>query len=377
MGTHFLDDRPRTGDTDILKISSNIYTQADCIAVRSAFFRTNMKHIFIFAVCLIYAAASIAQTYKTDVLGGRYECRAVNQPEAYDGKVCCTIIRQKSQTESNKAIVYVHGYNDYFLQSALGDSANAHGFNFYAVDLRRYGRSLMEHQDAFFCKKLSEYYQDIDSTIAEALNQGNTSVVLMGHSTGGLITSLYMEEGSMRQKISALVLNSPFLDWNNGGLLEGVMIPCVSAVARVLPKMTVARSGVESQYAVSLLADKKGEWTYNTDWKMPNGHHKKAAWVHAIHHGHKKVQAGMHIQCPVLVMSSDTSVVETDTWNEAYRRADIVLNAEEIRLYGAGLGKKVTLQTIPGGKHDLLLSEQDARTLAYKSIFDWLVQNGL
>ena len=87
------------------------------------------------------------------------------------------------------AILYVHGYNDYFFQRELGDSVNARGYNFYALDLRKYGRSLRPHQDAFFCKDLGEYFADIDTALATIRSEGNERIWLMGHSTGGLITS--------------------------------------------------------------------------------------------------------------------------------------------------------------------------------------------
>src|SRR5699024_12605461 len=43
----------------------------------------------------------------------------------------------------------------------------------------------------------------------------------------------------------------------------------------------------------------------NTDWKMINGHPKKAGWINAIQEAQKTVQKGIGLDCPVLVMSSD------------------------------------------------------------------------
>ena len=39
-------------------------------------------------------------------------------------------------------MLYLHGWNDYFFQTHLADAFAALGFDFYALDLRRYGRSL-------------------------------------------------------------------------------------------------------------------------------------------------------------------------------------------------------------------------------------------
>ena len=48
-------------------------------------------------------------------------------------------------------------------------------------------------------------------------------MVLYSHSTGCLEASLYMREGKFRERIDALVLNSPFLDWGFGGILEAFL----------------------------------------------------------------------------------------------------------------------------------------------------------
>ena len=112
----------------------------------------------------------------------------------YEGEVVCTLVKRTTDNNTHDAILYVHGYNDYFFQRELGDSVNARGYNFYALDLRKYGRSLRPHQDAFFCKDLGEYFADIDTALATIRSEGNERIWLMGHSTGGLITSYYLHE---------------------------------------------------------------------------------------------------------------------------------------------------------------------------------------
>ena len=44
--------------------------------------------------------------------------------------------------------------------------------------------------------------------------------MLYGHSTGGLEASLFLREGSQRDRISACILNSPFLDWGGASMLD-------------------------------------------------------------------------------------------------------------------------------------------------------------
>ncbi|MBO4806803.1 MAG: alpha/beta hydrolase [Paludibacteraceae bacterium] len=311
--------------------------------------------------------------YHDDILGNGYQCRTIEQPDDYDGKVVCTLIKKTAPTESKKAIVYVHGYNDYFFQRELGDSINAHGYNFYAVELRKYGRSLLPHQDLFFCKKIDEYFADIDTTIAIAKMEGNENILLMGHSTGGLCLSLYMGQKKGGIPIDGLILNSPFLDWNLSKFTENITTPCVSALGAIFKRVKVQGASDEPcGYAQSLHKQYHGEWEFNTDWKKPEGHPKRAGWVRAIHHGHKKAHKGLNIECPILVMSSDTTAEETFQWNEILKHADIILDVKEIQSYGAKLGKNVTQAIIQGGVHDLILSTKESRDEAYRTFFEWM-----
>ncbi len=312
--------------------------------------------------------------YLPDKLGDRYLFRTIHMPDDYDGKVVCTLVKKETDLKTDKAVLYVHGYNDYFFQSQLGDSVTANGYNFYAVDLRKYGRSILEHQDPFFCKNLKEYYADVDTSLGIIRSEGNKEIYLLAHSTGGLITSLYLHDHALPLPVKGLILNSPFLDMNMSWLLEKIGIPLVSFIGIFCPRMKVQGYG-EPHYSHSLLEDHNGEWNYNTDWKKLNGHPKRAGWIRAIHRGHKKAHKNLEITCPILVMSSDRSARENEGWHDKYLRSDIVLDVEDIQKYGARLGNRVTLDTIPDGMHDLILSSEPVRNITYQTIFKWLRNN--
>lgn len=48
-----------------------------------------------------------------------------------------------------------------------------------------------------------------------------------------------------------------------------------------------------ASYAHSLLKQFKGEWEYDTNWKMINGYPKKAGWIKAIQEGQRQVKKGL------------------------------------------------------------------------------------
>ncbi|MEG8036484.1 hypothetical protein QP157_14580 [Sphingomonas sp. LR61] len=43
-------------------------------------------------------------------------------------------------------VLYVHGWSDYFFQREMAEHLEALGARFFALDLRKYGRSLLPHQ---------------------------------------------------------------------------------------------------------------------------------------------------------------------------------------------------------------------------------------
>ena len=68
-------------------------------------------------------------------------------------------------------MLYLHGFNDYFFQTHLADAWLEAGFDFYALDLRKYGRSLGEHQTPNYITSLEAYQFLTDPAYADLLGQ--------------------------------------------------------------------------------------------------------------------------------------------------------------------------------------------------------------
>lgn len=327
------------------------------------------------AICAI--VISQAQSYYTpDLLGRGFEKHVYDLPDDYHGKVVATLIRKKNDAPVQRAVLYVHGYNDYFFQKEMAEQFVDSGFNFYAVDLRKYGRSILPEHYPFEVRDLGEYFVEIDSAVCTIKNEGNKEIVMMGHSTGGLITSLYCNERKENLQIDALILNSPFFEWNYNATYRNFLIPFVSWLGSFMPDMTLADEKIPSAYGQSLLQEYYGEWSYNTDWKMLQAPGQRFSWIRAIDKGHDKVQAGLDIPCPVLVLFSDKSISD-EKWSAGFQEADAVLNVDDIARYGLMLGKDVEEKAIPGGLHDLVLSRSDVRNTVYETIFKWLASKHL
>jgi len=326
--------------------------------------------LILAALAMLAVPLAASTPWATDILGPEYEYSYVDQGADYAGPVRCTVVRLRDGRAGGDAgVLYVHGFNDYFFQAEMGPRFAGHGYRFYAVDLRKYGRSLMPGQKPFQARHLDEYFADIDSALAMMEADGVRRVVLAGHSTGGLITSMYLAR-NVRPQIRALVLNSPFLDWNQSKLEERVLVPAVRTLSPLVPGLKIPQGGSDL-YARSLLRRYGGEWDYDTLWKMPHSPAVEASWIAAIDEAHDIVQRDPRICMPVLVMHSDRTLGAGDPDSLA-GRCDVVLDVTDIDRYGRGLGPDVTVVTVPGGLHDLALSAPAVREAMYSYLFRWL-----
>lgn len=318
---------------------------------------------------LLFSVHGNAGDWRPDTLGKGYEMQYVEQPDDYSGPVRCTVVRHLAKHPNGTAILYVHGYNDYFFQTEMAQRFADRGYDFYAVDLRKYGRSILPGQRRFELRDVKEYYPDINAAIGLMKSDGVRRIVLMGHSTGGLITSCYMAKDPSPE-VKALILNSPFLDWNLSKFQEKILVPMVRATSKLFKKINISQ-GSDSTYAKSLLKPYGGEWEYNTDWKLINSPDVQTSWIAAIDRAQSIIQHDPDIKVPILLMHSDASLKKGDDPARA-SQTDAVLDVEDISRYGRRLGPEVTEVTVPGGLHDLALSAPDVRNLMFSDIFAWL-----
>lgn len=317
-------------------------------------------------------------SWEKDPLMGHsgYEMEQVKQPDDYSGPVVSTVVRRLPEGKRPKrAVLYVHGYNDYFFQDSMGREFNDSGYGFYAVDLRKYGRSLLDGQRRYEARNLNEYFPDIDSAITRMRRDSVDEIILMGHSTGGLISSLYMENHPAPE-IKALILNSPFLDWNFTGTTRKVSIPVGAAAGKLFPNIKISQ-GDGSAYGESLLKSKHGEWEFDTTLKLLHPAPVTLGWVRAIDQGHKTLMRnGRAITVPIYLMHSKRSV-NLDEWSPEAQQADAVLNVDSISARGRRIGYDITEATVDSGLHDLVLSAPNIRREVYSHIFNFLKRKGL
>ena len=287
--------------------------------------------------------------------------------EPADVEMVTTLIRRAPAERHHRAVLYVHGWNDYFFQTHLADHLTDLGFDFYAIDLRRYGRSLRRGHLHGFITDLDDYGAELAAAV-DVIGQSHDQLVLMGHSTGGLIISLWA--GKNAGRIDGLILNAPWLDFQGLAMIRTLSSPVIDALGSSLPTsvLKLPDSGLTAR---TLHISQGGEWDYDLDLKRTPSAPIRVGWLRAILLGHQRVAAGLHIDVPILVLASSTSELAR-RWHDGLRTVDTVLDVEKITRRATQLGRCVTIVRIDEAVHDVILSAPSVRKIAMEEISRWI-----
>jgi alpha-beta hydrolase superfamily lysophospholipase len=276
-------------------------------------------------------------------------------PEVGDEDLVATLVR-RNKRHHPRAVLYIHGWNDYFFQTHAADWWDALGYDFYALDLRRYGRSLRTGMMGGYIEDLSEYDLEIDAAM-DRVARHHEKVVLYAHSTGGLVASLWADRHP--GVLAGLVLNSPWIDLQGSALIRALMPRIVRSVATraatfILP---LPDNGF---YARTLDALRDGTWSFDLELKRNPSQPARSAWLTAVMAGHDKVSAGLEIDCPILMVTSTRSDFRR-RWSDELLGVDSVLDVSRLAAKAHRLGRHVTLVRLEGAIHDIVLSTRAVR----------------
>jgi alpha-beta hydrolase superfamily lysophospholipase len=294
-----------------------------------------------------------------------------------EGEIAATLIRRGDPAPSNRAVLAIHGYTDYFFHTGLADHFAERGFVFYALDLQKCGRSRRDGQTPHFITDLAHYDTELERALALIGEQNRSPKILVyGHSAGGLIASLWLDRLRRRGATAAagvdgLVLNSPFLDLHGPAVLRlSVTAATIGALSRVRNK-GVARGTSKGGYGTSLHRDYHGEFDYNLQWKPVGGFPITFGWLHAVRRGQTRLHRGLDVGVPNLILRSDHSVRETSD-PAALHRGDAVLDVTQIARRAGCIGNRSTIVPVADAKHDVFLSLPAPRRNAYQVLDRWL-----
>lgn len=318
------------------------------------------------------STATAPATWVPDLLGEPFVARTIElHADAISTQdLVATLVRYGTPAH-RRAVLYVHGFSDYFFQSAHAARLEEDGaLDVYAIDLRRCGRSLRPGQDAADVRDLAEYDEEIGAALRIVRDEGHDEVVLLGHSTGGLVVTLYAHHHP--RSVEAVVLNSPWYDINDTPLRRATSAPLATLVALREPERVLSR--MQGYYTPSLHRSTGGEWDFDLGLKPLAGFPVRAAWLRAVRRAQYEVSRGTPLRAPVLMCTSSRSGGRAGArpTPEELRTSDCVLDVAHMWRVVPHLGEDVTLRTIPGGLHDLALSAERPRQEYEAAVLAWI-----
>lgn len=290
--------------------------------------------------------------------------RAAGEPD--DIELTGTLVRRNPST-TKRAVLYVHGWSDYFFQTHLADFFADQGVDFYAVDLRRYGRNLRTGLLAGYIEDLGDYCEELDAAV-EVISADHESITLMGHSTGGLIAVLWADQRP--GAVDSVILNSPWLELQAYSMLRSLTQPFLASISSWAPTRALPLSD-NGFYLRSIHDSGDGEWSYDLNLKGDPAFAVRVGWMSAVLAGHARVARGLSIDAPILVMTSSRSDFRRK-WDDALKSSDIVLDVNNIAKRAAVLGEVVTLVRVKDGIHDLVLSAPHVRARVFDEMRRWM-----
>lgn len=363
-------------------------------------------------------------SWRPDVLGNNFEQLTLELPATSPA----TLVRYvgdaplwEASSLTGADVLYVHGWSDYFFQQELAEFWHRSGANFYALDLHHFGRSSHPEQIPGQVTSLEAYDDDIAAALEAMGRAGLTNeavalpepepapdqhtfeiafleearlrlnaafdalagrdrseqhepavrhrpLILLGHSTGGLILSLWAARHP--KAAAAVVLNSPWLEFQASEVGRAMVAPFIQARSRFRPQAPLP--SVDPGFYTRAVSKKfEGEWDYESTWRPDRGFPVTSGFLNAVFRGQAHVANGLSLPVPVLVMLSDKSYLQPK-WSSDALSADVVLNVDTVARRSLDLGPDVTLHRIAGAFHDVFLSPGKVRAQAYNGMGRWV-----
>lgn len=316
-------------------------------------------------------------TWRPDVLGDGYEQLELplgTDPDG-EGEISATLVRYQPPSTDlpDRAVLYVHGFTDYFFQQHLAEHFAARGYRFFALDLRKCGRSRAPGHTPHFVTDLSHYDAELDEALRVVREEVGGGVLLAAHSTGGLVLPLWLDRlrrrpgGVAAAGIVGLVLNSPWFDLQGPSYLRNVGTAAVDIVGRLRPRALIPLPKTEA-YGRSLQCD---GWRYDLDWKPLTGFPVRFGWLRAVRRGQAVLHRGLDIGVPSLILRSGASRF-APRYDASVDTVDAVLDVRQIARWAGCLGNRTTIVPIDGARHDVFLSTPGPLAEAFREMDLWL-----
>ncbi|MCF2707059.1 alpha/beta hydrolase [Arcanobacterium haemolyticum] len=315
-----------------------------------------------------------------DYIGSTWEARTIFLSDDDGGAPSgrsdvAVIVHEKDAPDliatSGTAALYLHGFQDSFFHTEQASMWREESIPLIGLDFRRSGRALRSEKSRDDIRDIYVREEEIGTTIEYIRRLGARRIVLIGHSTGGLQAALWAADHP--ESVDVVILNSPWLDHNGSEFQRTTLTKFVDYVGRVAPRAVIAR--LKPDYARSLHQNFGGEFSFDPAHKVLYPVGVYAGFFRTVLRAQARIARGeVRISQPLLVAHSDRSGNFLRPSAEDLASSDVVLNVEDMKRLSRVLSPDVEFLEIPGGRHDLALSQRPARELYGRETVAWAVR---
>ena len=313
----------------------------------------------------------MTSTPTVDVLGEPWTAETIGLPARRRGARRRHAGQPARRAAHPRAVLHVHGFADYFFQTEYAQWWLDRGYDFYALDLRKYGRSIRAHQTPTYVADLREYFAEIDLAwwrITE--RDGHDHVVLGATPPAGSRSRCGPTSGSRRAR------------------RDGAQLPLVRPARRSLAAhrrrrarcstgsdgasrcaRSPARSPASTRAACTATTRASGTSTSpgsrsSPSRSAPAGCARSARATPQLHRG-------LSVPGPVLVLSSGRHQAAGRDGRRRPLPRHRARRAADPALGDPAVGPHVTYVAVAGARHDVVLSRPEPRARVYDELERW------
>jgi alpha-beta hydrolase superfamily lysophospholipase len=299
----------------------------------------------------------------------------------------------KSEKKNNKVILWLPGLNDYYYHFEFGEKLIKNGYDIWAFFPPNYGKNAQNNDSMYHVNDLKEYFVLIDSIIDD-IKVKYSDIILYGHSTGGLVATCYSKYGKNKDKISKIILNSPFFDfympkmeivirdmttnnliniddiWFGKYILSWITVfflkIIVYYIALLFKNFNIINQDekIKNQFKYKIIEN----YYFDQEYVKMHRINIKFGWIRTMLYYQYKIQnKETKLNIPVLILHSDKSVLDLSK-----EIGDDILNVEDIKKYGSYISDQVEFVSFDNSLHDVLRSEYKTAIKYLNKTIEWL-----
>jgi len=251
------------------------------------------------------------------------------------------------KTNNNKCIVWLAGHNDYFYHYHFSNYFN--DYDIYAISFRNSHNKRINN--FHHIDNLTDYYTEINLVIKKFNLIKYKERILYGHSTGGLIGTLYLNDN--KHIFHKFIMNSPFLKlkMNDSYFNDFILQNGIMKLVKYFPKLDISPyTGHISKLVIYL----SSSYMINKNMKKLKNSPLLSTWLASIIENQNRISNNeITIEIPTLIFFCNKSTIKFNKIDKGDNVIDVTSCINQI----PKIFKNYKLKIIKNSIHDMLCSD--------------------